>query len=185
MRPCQCICGKRAHVPLIPVHLLQDFSTAASKKADVSVRLLADQTPRQVSESTVPGKPRRQSLARGNKRTQKHTKLDSIDISQSNQAWEAYAAGGHREADARLREEARTAAMEAEKKRLDEDTARALFGPTVTNSGGSNSKDDADESVGTAGGDMPKKRKSRKTVWTPLHFREASHHKETSLLDLD
>ncbi|MCJ1404379.1 hypothetical protein MMC11_007604 [Xylographa trunciseda] len=140
-------------------------------------------------ESTSPSQPRKQSLQRGKESPRNHKKLGIIDVNEGNKAWEAFAAGGHREADARLREEALTAAKQGQQKQLDEEMARALFGPPMPlpmiHSNGGDDTEGVDQSIAYTGEELPKKRKSRKTVWTPLHFHEVTSGEEMSLLDLD
>ncbi|MCJ1383921.1 hypothetical protein MMC17_007035 [Xylographa soralifera] len=190
VKPCRCNCGKRAHIPSIPAQLLIDLSAATPQSPDLFGGLHSDQSSGLApEESTIPSDSRKQPFLRGRDRAQNHMKRGSIELIEGKQAWGAFAAGGHREADARLREEASTAVKEEQQKQLDEEMARALFGPPppppVTKSTRGDGAEGVNESVTNAGEEMRKKRKSRKTVWTPLHFHEVASRKETSLLDLD
>ena len=189
VRPCRCKCGKRPHIPSIPAQLLIDLSGTAPQTPDLFGGLPGDKSSGlALEESAIPSESRKQPFMRGGKRAQNHMKPGSIELTEGKQAWGAFAAGGYREADARLREEALTAAKEEQQKQLDEEMAQALFGPppprVIKNIRGDGTEG-VDESARNAREEMPKKRKSRKTVWTPLHFHEATSRKETSLLDLD
>ncbi|MCJ1436993.1 hypothetical protein MMC27_006376 [Xylographa pallens] len=193
VKPCRCKCGKRAHIPSIPAQLLIDLSTAAPQVPEPPRRLPSDQWSGQAPDKPpIPSESRKEPFSRGRNRAQNHPKPGSIDSIEGQHAWGAYAAGGHREADARLREEALTAAKEEQQKQLDEEMAHALFGPPPppppagTTSARGDGADGGAESATSAGdSELPKKRKSRKTVWTPLLFHEgASSGTETSLLDL-
>ncbi|MCJ1286113.1 hypothetical protein MMC26_005456 [Xylographa opegraphella] len=169
----------------------EDLSAAAPQAPDLFEGLFSDQSKSSrlaPEDSITRGESRKQPFSRGWKRAKNHAKAQSIDLSESTQAWGAFAAGGHREADARLREEGLAAAKEEQQRLLDDEMARALFGPPSPPVSKSSSGDDSkgvEERATHTGAETLKQRTSRKTVWTLLQSHEEASPKQTSLLDLD
>ncbi|MCJ1290377.1 hypothetical protein MMC34_001913 [Xylographa carneopallida] len=142
--------------------------------------------------------PQKHIFSPGQKRAQNHTKPRSIDVTEGQQAWEAFAAGGHVAADAKLHDETLAAAKAEQQRRLDEEMAHALFGapslpplslsrPSAVTTGTTEGvvDDDSASAAPPAGEAVPTKWRSRKAVWTPFPLHEVPAGKQTSLLDLE
>ena len=186
VKPCRCLCGKRAHIPSITARLLIDLSEGAR-----AISGFLDGFPTDRS-------PQKHIFSPGQKRAQNHTKPRSIDVTEGQQAWEAFAAGGHVAADAKLHDETLAAAKAEQQRRLDEEMAHALFGapslpplslsrPSAVTTGTTEGvvDDDSASAAPPAGEAVPTKWRSRKAVWTPFPLHEVPAGKQTSLLDLE